>query len=72
MEINCNGLRDAFEANIYRNLNISDSEQLNYLLSKLSGEAKRYASGILLSNKNYAVGLPYLGTDMGSRSRQLA
>ena len=46
---------DAFEATIYKYLNISDTEKLNYLMSKLTGDAKQSVSGILLSNENYAV-----------------
>lgn len=46
---------DAFEASIHKNTNISDIEKLNYLMSKLSGEAKQSVSGIHLSNENYAV-----------------
>lgn len=46
---------DTFEASVDKNTNISDIEKLNYLLSKLSGEAKHSVSGILLSNENYTV-----------------
>ena len=46
---------DTFEASVHKNTNISDIEKLNYLLSKLSGEAKQSVSGILLSNENYSV-----------------
>ena len=46
---------DTFEATVDKNSNISNIEKLNYLLSKLSGEAKHSVSGILLSNENYAV-----------------
>ena len=46
---------DAFEASIHKNTNISAIEKLNYLMSKLSGEAKQSVSGIHLSNENYAV-----------------
>ena len=46
---------DTFEASVDTNTNISDIEKLNYLLSKLSEEAKHSVSGILLSNENYNV-----------------
>lgn len=46
---------DAFEATIDKNTNISDIEKLNYLLSKITGEAKQSVSGIPLSNENYNV-----------------
>ena len=46
---------DTFEASVHKNTSISDIEKLNYLLSKLSGEAKHSVSGILLSNENYFV-----------------
>ena len=46
---------DAFEASIHKNTNISDIEKLNYLMSKLAGEAKQSVSGIHLSNENYVI-----------------
>ena len=46
---------DTFEASVHKNTSISDIEKINYLLSKLSGEAKHSVSGILLSNENYFV-----------------
>ena len=46
---------NAFEATIYKHSNISDIEKLNYLMSKLTGEAKLSVSDILSSNENYAV-----------------
>ena len=46
---------DAFEASIHKNTDISAIEKLNYLMSKLIGEAKQSVSGIHLSNENYAV-----------------
>ena len=46
---------DTFEASLHKNTSISDIEKLNYLLSKISGEAKHSVSGILLSNENYFV-----------------
>ena len=46
---------DSFDATIHKNTSISDVEKLNYLISKLTGEAKQSVSGILLSNENYAV-----------------
>ena len=46
---------DTFEASVHKNTSISDIQKLNYLLSKLSGEAKHSVLGILLSNENYFV-----------------
>ena len=46
---------DTFEASVHKNTSIGDIEKLNYLLSKLSGEAKHSVSWILLSNENYSV-----------------
>ena len=37
---------------------------MNYLMSKLIGEAKRSVAGILLLNKNYAVVVELLKSDM--------
>ena len=51
---------DSFEATIHRNSSLSDVEKLNYLMSKLSGQAKNSVSGILLSNENYAVAVELL------------
>lgn len=51
---------DSFEATIHRNTSLSEVEKLNYLMSKLSGEAKSSVSGILLSNENYAVAVEIL------------
>ena len=48
-------LKFSFEATIHGNTTFSDIEKLNYLMSKLNGEVKTSVSGILLSNKNYAV-----------------
>ena len=45
---------DTSEANIHKHSNISDIEKLNYLMFKLTGEAKQSVSGHLLSNENYA------------------
>ena len=36
-------------------MSISDIENLNYLMSKLTGEAWQAVSGILLSNENYSL-----------------
>ena len=46
---------DSFSATIYKNSSISDIEKLNYLMSKLTGEARQSVSGIYLSNENYSV-----------------
>ena len=40
---------------LQKNTSISDIEKLNYLMSKLTGEARRSVSGIFLSNDNYSV-----------------
>ena len=42
---------DIFKASVHKNTSISDIEKLNYLLSKLSGEAKHSVSGILSAVK---------------------
>ena len=46
---------DSFNATIHKNSSISDIEKLNYLMSKLTGEAQQSVSGIYLSNENYFV-----------------
>ena len=46
---------DSFEATIHKNTTMSDIEKLHYLMSKLTGTARQSASGILLSNENYAL-----------------
>lgn len=46
---------DSFNATIHKNSSISDIEKLNYLMSKLTGEARQSVSGIYLSNENYSV-----------------
>ena len=46
---------DSFSATIHKNSSISDIEKLNYLMSKLTGEARQSVSGIYLSNENYFV-----------------
>ena len=46
---------DTFEATVYHNPNLTDIENLNYMNSKLLGEAKGAVSGILLSKENYRV-----------------
>ena len=47
--------RDSFEAAVNLNTSLSEVEKLNYLMSKLSGEARNSVSGIQLSNENYLV-----------------
>ena len=47
--------RDAFEATVDNNPNLTGIENLNYLNSKLLGEAKGAVSGILLFKENYRV-----------------
>ena len=44
---------DSFEAAVHLNTSLSEVEKLNYLMSKLSGEAENSVSGIQLSNENY-------------------
>ena len=46
---------DSFSASVHKNSSISDIEKLNYLMSKLTGEARQAVSGILLSNENYSL-----------------
>ena len=46
---------DSFSASVHKNTSISDIEKLNYLMSKLTGEARQAVSGILLSNENYSL-----------------
>ena len=46
---------DSFSATIHRNTSISDIDKLNYLMSKLTREARQSVSGIYLSNENYSV-----------------
>ena len=41
-------------------MSLSDVEKLNYLMSKLTGEAKTSVSGILLSNENYEIAVELL------------
>ena len=58
-------LWDTFEATIDHNPNLSDIEKLNYLNSKLIGDAKRGVSGILLSKENYRVAVEMLKERFG-------
>ena len=46
---------DSFSASVHKNSTISDIEKLNYLMSKLTGEARQSVSGIFLSNENYTL-----------------
>ena len=46
---------DSLSASVHKNMSISDIENLNYLMSKLTGEARQVVSGILLSNENYSL-----------------
>ena len=46
---------DSFSASVHKNTLISDIEKLNYLMSKLTGEARQAVSAILLSNENYSL-----------------
>ena len=60
---------DAFEATIDRNRNLNGIEKLNYLNSKLMGEAKGAVSLILLSNENYSVAVALLKERFGDVQR---
>ena len=51
---------DPFEAAVHLNTSLSEVKKLNYLMSKLSGEAKNSVSGIQLSNENYQVAVEFL------------
>ena len=57
---------DTFEATVDNNPNLTDIEKLNYLNSKLIGEAKRAVSGILLSKENYRVAIEMLKKRFGN------
>ena len=46
---------DSFNASVHKNTSISDIVKLNYLMSKLTGEARQAVSGILHSNENYSL-----------------
>ena len=46
---------DTFEGTVDQNNNLSNTEKLSYLNSKLTGEAKQAVSGIYCSNENYEV-----------------
>ena len=46
---------DSFNALVHKNTSISDIVKLNYLMSKLTGEARQAVSGILHSNENYSL-----------------
>ena len=56
---------DTFEATVDHNPNLTDIEKLNYLNSKLIGEAKSAVSGILLSKGNYRVAVEMLKERFG-------
>ena len=58
---------DSFEAAVHLNMSLSDVEKLNYLISKLKGEAKSSVSGILLSNENYQVAVELLKERYGDK-----
>lgn len=58
---------DSFEAAVHLNTSLSDVEKLNYLMSKLTGEAKNSVSGILLSNENYPVAVDLLKERYGDK-----
>ena len=56
---------DTFKATVDNNPNLTNIEKLNYLNSKLVGEAKSAVSGILLSNENYSVAVTLLRERFG-------
>ena len=58
---------DSFEAAVHVNTSLSDVEKLNYLMSKLTGEAKNSVSGIFLSNENYQVAVELLKERYGDK-----
>ena len=58
---------DSFEEAVHLNTSPSDVEKLNYLSSKLSGEAKHSVSGIQLSNENYQVAVELLKERYGDK-----
>ena len=58
---------DSFEAAVYLNMSLSGVEKLNYLISKLKGEAKSSVSWILLSNEYYQVAVELLKERFGDK-----
>ncbi len=56
---------DSFECTVHNNRNLSGIEKMNYLNSKLTGEAKRAISGLALSNENYTVAVKILKERFG-------
>ena len=56
---------DTFAATVDNNPNLTNIEKLNYLNSKLIGEAKSAVSGILLSIENYSVTVTLLKERFG-------
>ena len=56
---------DAFESTVHRNKNLSNIEKMNYLRSKLSGDAKGAISGLTLSNDNYVIAIQTLRDRFG-------
>ena len=58
---------DTFETTTDQNESLSDIENLKYLNSKLTGEAKQAVSGILLSNENYRVAIDLLKERFGDK-----
>lgn len=58
---------DSFEAAVHLNTSLSEVMKLNYLMSKLTGEAKNSVSGILLSNENYPVAVELLKERYGDK-----
>ncbi len=59
--------KDHFDAAIDRNQKLSDVQKLNYLKSKLGGEAKGMVSSLRLTNGNYRVAMKLLEERFGNK-----
>ena len=57
---------DSFETVIHKNVHLSPVEKLNYLKTKLSGEAVKLIGGLTLSNENYDISIQLLKERYGS------
>ncbi|XP_060565357.1 uncharacterized protein LOC132724504 [Ruditapes philippinarum] len=58
---------DSFESIVHRNTKLSNIEKFNYLLSKLSGEAKRALAGLARTNDNYSIAVGILRERYGNK-----
>ena len=54
-KINWRGFLDIFQTTIDQNKQLSDTEKVCYLKSRVDGDAKEAISGLLLSTENYDV-----------------